>query len=436
MSIKNIDILCVNESRLKINQNLPAILGYDIFRRDIRANTSDRGIAIIVKSTFKIKEITIINNNERGENIEHLTISVRNNFNKSFIVACVYRHPKYTSTILNNDYEFFDEFLTLCCQTGKSFYVLGDCNFRDNKSVGPLNKILNKLSLTQIIDEPARGDNILDLIITNDLPSIISKLVYNPHLSDHSYIECVVKYNANKPIKKHIEFRNYNNINKSAVINDINEIKINQEDSVDNATDKIVDGVKRVFNKYAPIRKVSFFQHTNKKFVSLQTKSLMRDRDKLYKSMRLDPTLEGCDLLKVYNKSVKMQIMSDTKNEFNKKVEELHMWGALKKLYPMVQPAKDINMDADDINKFFAAISTRDPLAAVPPLPSKPALPWDNKGLTFGFNVITVDIVGKAWKSTKNRGSTTYDNLGICNNMFNICMGSFMFQSVIAKLLN
>ena len=50
--------------------------------------------------------------------------------------------------------------------------------------------ILDDFGLTQIINKPTRGDNILDLIITNN-PSLVNRTEIIPGISDHDgcYVE-------------------------------------------------------------------------------------------------------------------------------------------------------------------------------------------------------------------------------------------------------
>ncbi|OXA63097.1 hypothetical protein Fcan01_00731 [Folsomia candida] len=137
-----------------------------------------------------------------------------------------------------------------------------------------------------------------------------------------------------------------------------------------------------------------------------------------------------------YKSLVKRNILEDTKHEFNKKVENLHFWGALEKIYPLLSPAAEINLEPDTVNSFFVDISTRDHSQTLPPLPAKPALLWDDLDLSFKFWELSTQDILKAWKGTKNKGSTSLDTTGLCNKMMNMCMTSPKFRIIIMNLFN
>jgi hypothetical protein len=162
----------------------------------------------------------------------------------------------------------------------------------------------------------------------------------------------------------------------------------------------------------------------------------MVERDKVYKRSIKSSSPYLTDELSKLKKLVKKNILHDSKNEFNQKVDELHMWGALDKLYPLVKPKPDIKMDVNDVNNFFAAISTRSANDILPNLPIKPQLPWDDRDLHFKFQPINDEIIRKAWITTKNRNSTAPDNFGFCNKMLNICMPSIHYRKQFANLFN
>ena len=63
------------------------------------------------------------------------------------------------------------------------------------------------MNYAQLINEPTRERNILDLSFTTDQKCINSHEVYNPHISDHFLISCTVRYENPKPIVKTISFR-------------------------------------------------------------------------------------------------------------------------------------------------------------------------------------------------------------------------------------
>ena len=69
--------------------------------------------------------------------------------------------------------------------------------------------ILNDFNLTQMVTEPTRQDNILDLILTSN-PILVSAVTCIPGLSDHDIvlIEVAVKANRNKQKRRKIHLYN------------------------------------------------------------------------------------------------------------------------------------------------------------------------------------------------------------------------------------
>jgi hypothetical protein len=100
-------------------------------------------------------------------------------------------------------------------QSGFSFYVLGDFNFRD-KYLSPLTFILNNLDLHQIVEKPTRMDKLLDLIVCSSVKEILSHDVLDPALLDHRMIFCEVNVKKPKPPKVTTSFRPYGSINKDS----------------------------------------------------------------------------------------------------------------------------------------------------------------------------------------------------------------------------
>lgn len=92
--------------------------------------------------------------------------------------------------------------------------------------------------------------------------------------------------------------------------------------------------------------------------------------------------------------------------------------GSPQQLYPLLDPSPEIKIAPDEVNSYFAAVSTRSTTTALPILPLKPLLPWDTSGKVFQFIELTVGDVSRTWKRMKNRTSISYYTLGICNKIF------------------
>ncbi|OXA41614.1 RNA-directed DNA polymerase from mobile element jockey [Folsomia candida] len=247
--------------------------------------------------------------------------------------------------------------------------------------------------------------------------------------------ECIISTKKPVPIKKQKHIRNYSNINLTDLATYINNIEASQGD-VETVTHGVINDILAIYDILAPIRTVTYYVHQHKKFVSCKTRQIIKQRDKAYKACRRDPSPANIQSFKNYKSLVKRNILEDTKHEFNKKVEKLHFWGALEKIYPLLSPAAEINLEPDTVNSFFVNISTRDHAQTLPPLPTKPALLWDDLDLSFKFWELSTQDILKAWKGTKNKGSTSLETTGLCNKMMNMCMTSPKFRIIIMNLFN
>jgi hypothetical protein len=67
---------------------------------------------------------------------------------KSFIVACVYRHPCYNKNTLEKDYTCLDAVFTYLSEYRLTMFILGDFNLRNKVSIDPLLSIATQHNLT------------------------------------------------------------------------------------------------------------------------------------------------------------------------------------------------------------------------------------------------------------------------------------------------
>ena len=131
--------------------------------------------------------------------------------NKSFIFGVCYRPPNQTSEevefFLNSMYATFD-ILNEMCTVSCPVLLVGDFNDRcelwesnhENSELGlRFHDLLNSFNMSQLIDEPTRGLNILDLVITNSIDSILNVKICDPFDNlDH----CPIVGTINVSIKK------------------------------------------------------------------------------------------------------------------------------------------------------------------------------------------------------------------------------------------
>ena len=158
------DITCLTETWLtpEVESNLLHIEGLTLFRND-RVSRRGGGTAIYLREDLSAEAINV--NGRLSEEAEGTFVDLPT---LNLSVFCVYVPPNLSSnslkTIKDDIISITDEHLTL--HSNRNFMILGDFNHFDVCSLS------SELSLTDIVDQPTRGANILDhILVSEDLKS-------------------------------------------------------------------------------------------------------------------------------------------------------------------------------------------------------------------------------------------------------------------------
>ena len=198
------------------------IEGFNIFRAD-RLAAKQGGVIIYVKDNVKDLEVIL---RESIGNIETLVLYTKE---LNLVIILVYR-PQ-TAELMN-----FRTMLTkmenklesLGCPT-PSIILTGDFNFpllrwvsgtaslleSEHNQGNQLIEFASKYFLVQVVEEATRGNNILDLIFTNDEGLLLNTKIYDTVMSDHRIIMCETSLSCerheprNLPLSRH-DLRNFN----------------------------------------------------------------------------------------------------------------------------------------------------------------------------------------------------------------------------------
>ena len=182
--------------------------GFDLYRRDRK--DSYGGVLLGIQSSLNSHQLNI------KTDAEFIAAKIINR-NQPIIVGALYRLP-------NNNQQQTDDLnqaiLDTCKSTpGAAVWIGGDVNLPDidwsNNSIVShqypiaLNEsflqMLDIAGLEQIVDFPTRGDNTLDVILTNR-PSLTNRCEGAPGLSDHDIVftDIEVKAQRRKPVQHKI----------------------------------------------------------------------------------------------------------------------------------------------------------------------------------------------------------------------------------------
>ena len=266
---EDIDILCITETWLKpsIDDMYVNIENYSIFRSDRRDEKRGGGCCIYVKSCYQAMEINknAQINNEDQQGIEDIWIKVQVKKMESIIVGALYKNKT------NIGHAYTEKALQYFSTMKKKMYLFGDLNENQieeangKKINSKLKSILKRLNLHQIIDEPTRitesTKTIIDLIITNDKNSVLSKEV-KPSIADHLKTQCTINLLKTRLKPRKIIFRQQKNYSAEAfqqeLINSEYQFKlIIRTDNVDKQVEIFSRTFTEALDKCAPITTIT-----------------------------------------------------------------------------------------------------------------------------------------------------------------------------------
>ena len=213
---KNIDILCISETWLESNipDRLVNINGFTLFRND---GGRGGGTCMYVRNNLKSTKMKI--NHPPCQGIEDVWVKVQLKKLPSIIVGAMYRHPHATS----DSFDYIRETLQELVLENKTIFLLGDLNDNILDRQSKLQKIVNILNFSQMIENPTRITNtsrtLIDVSITNNKEKVLSADVEACHISDHEMISLIVNLSKPKREKEIKTFRSLKDYSQETFCN-------------------------------------------------------------------------------------------------------------------------------------------------------------------------------------------------------------------------
>ena len=170
----------------------PVDLGYTVFRRDRVTTTRGGGVFILVRKQFTVSRVP-----ELETDCELLWVKIELLGSKPLYVGAYYKPDESDEHSLSELNSSLSKFV----HKGNPIWLLGDFNmpkynWRTN-TADPCCKnlalyesfidLIQDSNLQQMVDFPTRGENVLDLYLTNR-PSLVCKVAPLPGLSDHDIV--------------------------------------------------------------------------------------------------------------------------------------------------------------------------------------------------------------------------------------------------------
>ena len=302
-------------------------MNYNIYRRD--RNIHGGGVFIAVSNVYISSNVTIQENNS-----EIIWAKVDLNSTKSLLLGNFYRPP-------DSKIETFEGLQQSVQQLTKSInnkHVIlgGDFNLPNidwnTKTVNPGGKnkqfcdsvldLMDDYSLEQVVQEPTRGKNILDLCFTNQ-PSLVNKVNIVSGISDHDIVimdsSIKPKFNKKKSRKVYrFTDENIASVRRGLELFNTKFLKSNPHlNSVDKNWSFFKTSIQEVVEKYVPSKMTSTRYHLP--WMDKNLKKLSSKKHKLYNRAKATGKSEDWDKFKL----VKHQCQKEQRASHNQYVADL-----------------------------------------------------------------------------------------------------------------
>ena len=210
----DIKIIILTESHLKneIKDEEIKINNFQIYRTD-RTKRTRGGVCVYIHETLDIEESLI--KNFSNDTCELLILKIKQ---IKVNLVCLYRPPDTTTDLINEPFNIIEEYLSENYE--ENIILVGDMNFpfvqwkcienqmcakiipgTTTDSQNQARKLLDlteKYFMEQLIQEPTREENILDLIFSNtDIVNNINVEKTSKSISDHNIIHFDIQTNVN-----------------------------------------------------------------------------------------------------------------------------------------------------------------------------------------------------------------------------------------------
>ena len=365
----NIDILCICETWLEnsVDDKFIHIPTFNVTRFDAGRGS---GVCIYYRDSLKIKVLET--GLDKIENLEDIWIQVQLKMFPSFIVGCIYRHPK----ALAASFMYLSDVFKTMLLKKKPVFILGDFNDNYLDKSNHISKICKTLNLWQVIDKPTRitehSSTLLDLIITNDINMIVQSEVTPSPIADHEMVSILI--NIRKPEKK-LEVRTYRcrkNYSPSIFCNLLlNEFPIlNNILNTDDANKQVkilTETFNCCLNECAPVvtREIS---RPFAPWIDHSLKSKIDEKNKLQLELKRDRSNSILDTqFKHSKKNVEKLICNAKKDHFKEKFQKSKgnsgaTWKVVEEMIPGLRNNnKRVEFDnpmqkAEEFNEYFANV--------------------------------------------------------------------------------
>ena len=365
-------VMAVNETWLREGEEgrAPAVPGYRLrhIPRPASIRTRGGGVGFYIKRNIRARVLSCPPAPQVEQMWLCLTLS-----NRKIVVGTAYRPPWLSVNV----------FLSAVSDSLASFswcdgiVLLGDFNINllkpnevDSKK---LYEILTCFQITQCVTEPTHftqnSETLIDVVCT-DIKDFTITVNHIPDLGAHALVTCQLKLIKYRPIRATVYRRNLKDIDIEAFCSDLSSVDSAHIDSICNVNGMVngfSEAVLTLFDRHAPIKRVSIKQH-HYPWITFNIQQMMRRRDEAHTRAKRS----GQESHKMFYKELKHVINEATHKEkqiyfdqyINKSNDAKKLWSHIKQNVRLKQklelPNHGVFRDPDAINKHFMNVPGSD----------------------------------------------------------------------------
>lgn len=362
------DVIAVSESWLKLHHNgkLFSLKGYILVRND-RLNKRGGGIAVYIRSCFKVKLISHSPSAYKKEQSEYMLLGLTFK-NIKLLLCALYKPPKasYPSEFLHD--------VSVLLPSFENVMLIGDFNINVDCNSSAKKRLLcdtSDLGLTLLDIKDTHhfdgGVSTIDLCFVKDTSMICNfgKLAV-PGLSNHDMIYAFFNVPKSRMPQSYSEFRDYKNIDTVALLDEASRVSWHNVmacDSINGMVDMLNKLILSLFDKYAPLKRVRI-SRPKAPFINREIKLKIKARNKmsaLRRRFRHIPLYHKMfrslrNSVKVLCKKAHNKFMFDA---FTKEQNQGKLWQLLKNLGVGKSKSDDrlSNFNLNDLNSSFVLLN-------------------------------------------------------------------------------
>ena len=288
---------------------------FKVFRKDRHRHGG--GVLVAVHSQFDCSEVREF----QEDNCELIWVRLKLPGRKHLYVCSYYRPDVADEASFNA----FNASLTKATSISNAHLIVaGDLNFpswdwnemkmKPNATYPRLHNTfidaLNDLGMEQMVKDPTRGQNTLDLVITNN-PQQIPRVEVLPGLSDHDAVFCEINIHPQKRRQNPRRVPIYRNADWGSMKDEMNELYKDIRSMANPTTEELWSSFRNklqaAVEKYIPHKQTK--PKDSKPWITPALRRLMKKRDRMFKKMRK----QGCVEYEEQYKDLRREVQRQTR---------------------------------------------------------------------------------------------------------------------------